>query len=66
MIYSMKLCAYEKAIIALNTDKDKYLNYKTSTNGNTIGNVCVCYHDSERLYFFGLSKNFFMIVDIRE
>jgi len=66
MKYSKKVCKHDKVVVTLNADKDKYLNYETSTNGNTIGNVCVCYHDSERLYFFGLSKNFFMIVDIRE
>jgi exonuclease I len=42
----------------LNTDKDRYLNYETSINGDLIGNVCVRCHDSEKLYFFGLAKPF--------
>ena len=41
MIYSKKVCAKDKIIVALNDDKCKYLNYQTITIDKTIGNVYV-------------------------
>ena len=58
MNYSTKVCAHDKIIVALNADKDRYLKYETSINGDLIGNVCQRCHDSEKLNFFGLSKLF--------
>ena len=58
MNYSTKVCAHDKIIVVLNADKEKYLNYETSASGNTIGNVCMRCHDSEKLDFFGVPKNF--------
>ena len=55
---SKKVCANDKVIVALNTDKDKYLNYETSINGDLIGNVSLRCHGSERLKSFGASKRF--------
>jgi hypothetical protein len=42
----------------LNPDKEKYLNYETSTSGKAIENVCVRCHDSDSLDFFALPKAF--------
>ena len=53
-----KVFSHDRIIAALNTDKDKYMNYKTSTNDDTIGNACEDCHDSDRLNFFGLPKKF--------
>ena len=53
-----KVCVHDKVIVALNTDKENYLNYDTSINGDLIGNVCVCCHDSKELNSFGVNKNF--------
>ena len=47
MKYFKKVCAHDKVIIELSTDKEKYLNHETSTSCNTIGNVCVHCQDSE-------------------
>ena len=58
MKYSKNVCAHKKVIVVLNADKDKYLNYETSTNGDLIGNVCISFHDSERLNSFGVLKKF--------
>ena len=33
MKYLKKVCAHNRIIVALNADKDKYLNYKRSTIG---------------------------------
>ena len=55
MKYLKKVCAQDKIIVALNADKDKYLNYKT-TNSGIIGNVCMRWHDIERLESFGVRK----------
>ena len=54
--YSKEVCAHDKVFVALNVEKNNYLNNETSTIGNTIGNVCMRCHDSESLNFFGLSK----------
>jgi hypothetical protein len=54
-----RVCSHNKVIVALNADKEKYLNYETSTSGSTIENVCVRCHDSESLDFFGAPKNFY-------
>ena len=56
MNYSKKVCTHDKIIVALNADKDRYLNQERNINGDFIGNVCVRCHDSEKLNFFGLSK----------
>ena len=32
-----KVCSHDNVIVALNADKEKYLNYETSTSGSTIG-----------------------------
>ena len=56
--YSKKVCAHDKVIVELKVDKDKYLNYETTTNYNTIGNVCVRCQDSKRLYSFGIPKRY--------
>ena len=53
-----KICAHGRGIIALDAYKDKYLNYKTSTSGDPMENVCVHFHDNERLNFFGISNKF--------
>ena len=53
------MCTRNKIIVALNADKENYLNYETSTSGNTIGNVCTCFHDGESLDFFGAPKAFY-------
>ena len=58
MKYSKKVCAYDKVIVALNADKDKYLNYETRNSGDVIENGCVPGHDSERSNFFGILKMF--------
>ena len=43
------MCAHDKVIVALNADKDQYLNYIIIISGDNIGKVCVRCHDSERL-----------------
>ena len=48
----VKMCSHDSVIVALNADKEKYLNYETSTSGSTIENVCVSYHDSESTLLF--------------
>ena len=48
----------DKSIVALNTDKDKYLNYETSNNGDLIGSVHVHCHKSEELNSFGVPRKF--------
>ena len=53
---SKKMCARDKVIVALNADKEKHLNYKTTTSGNTIRNICVSCHDSEKFESFGVPK----------
>ena len=53
-----KVCSHVNVIVALNADKEKYLNYETSTSGSTIGNVCMHCHDSKELNFFGVPKKF--------
>ena len=58
MNYSKKVCAHDKVIVALNADKEIYLNYGTSSSGDLIGNVCLRCHDSEELNSFGVVKNF--------
>jgi len=64
---SKKVCAHEKVIVVLNADKDKYSNYETSISGDTTGNLCVYCHDSEKLNFFGISKDWILLtVDNRE
>ena len=42
MKYSKKALVYDKVIVVFNADKDKYLIYKTSTSGDTIGNTYAC------------------------
>jgi len=58
MKYSKKVCVQDKVIVALNAQQEKYLNYQTSTIGNTIGNVCLRFRESDKLYSFGLPKKF--------
>ena len=52
MKYSKKLCAHNKVIVTLNNDKDKYLNYETTTSGDTFGNICIQRLANERLKYF--------------
>ena len=54
----MRVCIHDRAIVALNTENDKYLSYKTSTSGETTGNLCKRCQDSERLNLFGVPKRF--------
>jgi len=58
MKYSQKVCVHDSVVIALNTEKKKYLNFETSANGNTIGCVSVRCHDSKELNFFGVPRTF--------
>ena len=58
MIYFKKVCKYDNVIVELNADKYKYLNYETSSCGNTSLIVCIHCHDGERLNFFKVSQNF--------
>ena len=44
-----KVCADDKLIVALNADKEKYLNYEETTSDNTIGNVCMHFHETDQL-----------------
>ena len=39
MKYFKKVCVHDRAIVALNADKDEYLNYETSTSGDFIGST---------------------------
>ena len=50
---------HDKVIVALNINKYKYLNNKTSNNGDLIVNLSLRCHDSEILNSFGASKNFY-------
>ena len=54
MKFFIKVFTYS-VILTLNLDKDKYLNYGTSTIDNTTRNTCVHCHDSERFNFFGVT-----------
>jgi len=58
MKHFKKVCSHDSVIVALNADKEKYLNYEISTGGSTIGYVCVRCHDSKELNFFGVPKKF--------
>ena len=58
MKYFRKARAHEKFSVALNADKEKYLNYETSINGDLTGKVCVRCHDSDVLNSFGITKVF--------
>jgi hypothetical protein len=58
MKHFKKLCSYDSVIVALNADKEKYLNCKPTTSGSTIGNVCIHCHDSKALNFSGVPKKF--------
>ena len=52
----VEMCSHVSVIVALIADKEKYLNYETSTSGSTIGNICVCCQDTKKLNFFGVPK----------
>ena len=54
MKYSKKVCAHDRITVMLNADKEKYLNYETSINGDLIGNVCVRGHASKELNSIGI------------
>jgi hypothetical protein len=56
--YCLLMSSHDSVIVALNADKEKYLNYEISTSGSTIGNVCVHCYDSKELNFFGVPKEF--------
>ena len=58
MKYLKKACINKKVVVALNGDKEKYLNYETSINEYLIGNACIRCHYSERLNSFEVPKNF--------
>ena len=45
MKHSNKVCAHDKVIVALNADKDKYLNYEKSTSGDNILKRICAFHD---------------------
>ena len=56
--YSKEVYEHDKVIVALSSEKDLYLNCKTSINGDLIRNVCLHCHGSERLNSLGASKRF--------
>ena len=58
MNYPRKVCMHDKVIVALNADKEIYLNYEKSSSGDLIGNVCLHCHENEELNSFGVLKNF--------
>ena len=58
MKHSNKVCAHDKVIVALNADKDKYLNYEKSTSGDNILKRICAFHDDQRFNFFRIQKNF--------
>ena len=45
-------------LVALNAEKEKYLNYETSTKAGTTEYVCVRRHDSKELNLFGVLRKF--------
>ena len=51
MEYSKK-CAHDKVVVAMNADKDKYLNYETNANGDLIKDECMLCYESKELIFF--------------
>ena len=54
--YPKKTSVHDKVVVAMNTDKEKYLNDKASANRDLIGNVHVRCHDSKELSFFGIPR----------
>jgi cytochrome c553 len=58
----------KKVIVALNADKEKYLNNVKSTNRDLFINVCVRCHDNKVLSSFGIPKKstLLVVVDMRE
>jgi len=58
MKYFVKVFLHDRVVLALNGDKETYLNFETSTNGNTFGNICECFHGSQGLNFFGELQKF--------
>ena len=56
MKYSQNTCVYDTVAVELNTEKEKYLNYEISANGNTIWYVCVHCHGSKELNFIGVPR----------
>jgi len=66
--HSKQFCANDKVIVALNADKDKYLNYEKSRSGDTIGNLCLQCQDSEILNFSleYRKDTIIMLMDLRE
>ena len=55
MKYFKKVCLHDRVIMAVNADKEKYLNNEQITCVKTIGNVRVKCHDSEE--FLWSTKN---------
>ena len=51
-----KVLVYDKAIVAVNADIEKYLNFETCMNGDLIGNVSMRYHNSKQLTSIGDSE----------
>ena len=51
-----KTCVHDSTLVALNAEKEKYLNYETSTKAGTTEYVCVRCHDSKELNFFGAQR----------
>ena len=58
MKYSKKTCVHDSALVALNADREKYLNDEISDNGSTIGSSYVYCHDSKELNFFEVLRKF--------
>ena len=56
MKHSKKVFARVNVIVTLKADNEKYLSNETSISWNLIGNVCLCYHDSEALNSLGIPK----------
>ena len=65
--YSKKVRSRDKGIVALCVDKDKCLGYEISSDGDFVGNLYLCIHDSRDLIPLEHRKNStFMILDVRE
>ena len=58
MKYFKKTCVHDKAILAMNAEEEKYLNYEPSSTRDLIGNACVCGYDSKQFNFLGVPRKF--------
>jgi len=53
-----KVCVHDIVVVALNSDKEKYLNYETSNDRDLNGNIYVHCHDNEEANTFWVPKSF--------